>query len=331
MRKGQLPKAYLRLDPNIDQVHPDPGAMVLLMCAANRQPVRGRFKTRELLDRVLGADLVARLVGWGDVVEQSDGSWCVDKWAIWQEGDMTVSQRMTRYRARVRAGAKAAEPSPAVTPPVTPTVTPGVTSPVTPPSPTSRQQDSKTARQIDGHSSSSSDDAGSADEDDDESSRSPARSVADLTCPRCKKRNTLRQSPPGKGRDHWFCGTQRGGCGFKYSLGDPAIAEQFGVREAAEEPEAPPGPRPARPDPPEANQAAAILWRDVLHRLGVNTASTYVRDTRGVALTAEVLQVWCPTEVHVSLIDRSWGEQLAEALKPRTLRLVHGGVGGNAA
>lgn len=97
--RGQLPKAYLRIDPNLDATHPAPGDMVALLCAANRQPRRGLFKTPELAERVLGKSLYRRAVERGDLVPQGDGMY-VDGWSEWQEGDLTVGDRMRRLRSR---------------------------------------------------------------------------------------------------------------------------------------------------------------------------------------------------------------------------------------
>ncbi len=54
--RGQLPKAYLRIDPNLDSTHPAPGDMVALLCAANRQPTRGYFKSVEVARSPVPAD-----------------------------------------------------------------------------------------------------------------------------------------------------------------------------------------------------------------------------------------------------------------------------------
>jgi len=101
----QLPKAYLRLDPNLDQTHPDPGAMVKLLCAAARQPQRGRFKSRAVLDNILGRASAKRALERHDVVPLPDGRLYVDGWDDWQEGDMTVAERQARIRARRAGGA----------------------------------------------------------------------------------------------------------------------------------------------------------------------------------------------------------------------------------
>ena len=99
--RGQLPKAYLRIDPNLDATHPQPGDMVALLCAANRQPHRGRFKSAELARIVLGAALFRRCVQRGDLVMEGDGMY-VPGWDEWQEGDHSVGDRMARLRARKR-------------------------------------------------------------------------------------------------------------------------------------------------------------------------------------------------------------------------------------
>jgi hypothetical protein len=99
--RGQLPKAYLRIDPNLDSTHPAPADMVALMCAANRQPKRGRFKTSELAQRVLGRSLYRRSVERGDLIPNGTGIY-VDGWDEWQEGDLTVGDRMSRLRDKRR-------------------------------------------------------------------------------------------------------------------------------------------------------------------------------------------------------------------------------------
>jgi hypothetical protein len=99
--RGQLPKAYLRIDPNLDATHPAPNDMVALLCAANRQPKRGRFKSPELAQRVLGRALYRRSVERGDLIPNGAGIY-VDGWDEWQEGDFTVGERMTRLRRRKR-------------------------------------------------------------------------------------------------------------------------------------------------------------------------------------------------------------------------------------
>lgn len=99
--RGQLPKAYLRIDPNLDSTHPAPGDMIALLCAANRQPRRGWFKSPELAKRVLGPGLYKRLVMRGDLALNGAGLF-VPGWDDWQEGDVSVGERMRRLRSRKR-------------------------------------------------------------------------------------------------------------------------------------------------------------------------------------------------------------------------------------
>jgi hypothetical protein len=106
--KGQLPKAYLRVDPNLDSTHPRPGDFIRLLCAASRQPQRGRFRDREVLDLAVGVEAAAYLIKRGDVISQR-GRLYVDGWDEWQEGDLTVGERMTRVRAK-RAASTAGRP-----------------------------------------------------------------------------------------------------------------------------------------------------------------------------------------------------------------------------
>lgn len=99
MGRRQLPKAYLRVDPNID-AHPDPGTMILLMCEAHRQPRRGRFRHLDRLRRSIGRRQLQGAIDRGDLVEQDDGSWYLEGWDEWQEGDWTVGERVRRVRER---------------------------------------------------------------------------------------------------------------------------------------------------------------------------------------------------------------------------------------
>jgi hypothetical protein len=144
-------RAYLRLDPHwydrkvlgID-ADGDPikgwkaysaDALVAfcgVLALADMQPERGTFRSerivRELLRGANGygaryARQVSTLIGRGDLVRLSSGRIYVDGWREWQEGDLTVAERMRRMRAR-KAGING-------TAPVTAAVTPGVTAHVT--------------------------------------------------------------------------------------------------------------------------------------------------------------------------------------------------------
>ena len=112
---SQYPKAYLRIDPNIDQVRTDLDSFVRLLCAANRQPRRGYFKSEQIARMVLGKAALHKAVNGGDLTLCADGSLYVDGWTEWQEGDLNVGERMRRLRNRKRNAA--------VTQGVTPTVT----------------------------------------------------------------------------------------------------------------------------------------------------------------------------------------------------------------
>jgi hypothetical protein len=99
--RGQLPKAYLRVDPNID-AHPDPGTIVLLMVWANRQSRRGRFKSLTVVEKIIGRKKVAAAIERGDLVQQEDGAFYLEGWDTWQEGDFDVASRMRKLREKRR-------------------------------------------------------------------------------------------------------------------------------------------------------------------------------------------------------------------------------------
>jgi len=101
MTRGQLPKAYLRLDPNVDQQHPDNLAdFIRLLCAGARQSHRGRFSSRAILESLFGKAAVRRFYDRGDVAQLADGRVEIPGWDLWQEGDFTVGERMQRLRSK---------------------------------------------------------------------------------------------------------------------------------------------------------------------------------------------------------------------------------------
>lgn len=115
---SEFPKAYLRMSPNLD-MHPNPDAMVRAMCAAARQPERGRFREASVLERIVGRRAYRVMVERGDIVPAVPGPGVyLDGWDEWQEGDYTVAERMRRLRAR-KAEAKRKRDA-KVTPPASP-------------------------------------------------------------------------------------------------------------------------------------------------------------------------------------------------------------------
>lgn len=144
MVRGQLPKAYLRMDPDLDAKHPDNLAeFIRIMCAANRQPWRGRFRNRAVLEAIVGKPAAKRAIDRGDLIpagehecrhcppgEATVGTLYLDGWDTWQEGDMTVSERMRGYRDRRNTKRNGA-------------VTSTVTQPSHEPSPPSEASDNK--------------------------------------------------------------------------------------------------------------------------------------------------------------------------------------------
>lgn len=101
-----------------------------ILCLADQQPYRGHFQSERLLrvllegGGVIGSTYsrtVPYLIEHKDLVREPGGTLYVDGWNELQEGDLTVVDRMNRYRGRKRS----------VTPPATPDVTDTVTEPVT--------------------------------------------------------------------------------------------------------------------------------------------------------------------------------------------------------
>jgi hypothetical protein len=83
-----------------------------VLCFAEQQPERGRFKSRRLLTVLLDGPhgegkAIAKHLGFlieqRDVTELDDGSLVVEGWDELQEGNWQVAERMTRYRARKHA------------------------------------------------------------------------------------------------------------------------------------------------------------------------------------------------------------------------------------
>ena len=115
-------RAYLRTDPGIwrrkvvEQRYPAAlfAAFQAVLCLAEEQPDRGRFRSERLLRllldepkdgvRVLWGRHVTELVRRGDLVRLADGTLYVDGWDEWQEGDVTVRERMQRLLAARAAG-----------------------------------------------------------------------------------------------------------------------------------------------------------------------------------------------------------------------------------
>lgn len=112
-------RAYHRVDPLMDErkSHYTPaqlGAFLKVQLLAGRQTHRGRFRSVAALIGALPAAYgrhVPFLVEQGDLVTLTDGRLYLDGWDEWQEGDITVRERMARLRNRHRNAT--------VTPPVT--------------------------------------------------------------------------------------------------------------------------------------------------------------------------------------------------------------------
>jgi hypothetical protein len=114
---------------------------VAVLCLAEEQPQRGRFRSERLLRLLLDDPIDSVHLGWGkhvaflieqgDLVRLSDGSLYMDGWDEWQEGDLTVRDRVARLRARRKGDTVPTVTGNAngVTPHVTVGVTDGVTVP----------------------------------------------------------------------------------------------------------------------------------------------------------------------------------------------------------
>lgn len=118
-------RAYHRVDPLMDERkgHYSPGqfgAYLKVQLLAGRQTRRGRFRSIAGLKALLPTAYVRHvdfLLAEGDLDVAKDGAVYLDGWDQWQEGDLTVRDRMAALRNRRRNNG------------VTGTVTPTVTQP----------------------------------------------------------------------------------------------------------------------------------------------------------------------------------------------------------
>jgi hypothetical protein len=120
------------------------GAFVMLLSQAEQQPQRGRFRTlgelRAAMDCMVEkvgktarmSPFVPFLIDRKDVIRLDDGTYYVEGWDEWQEGNWQVAERMRRVRERkADVTADALPDDEEVTAPVTGAVTGAVTPPVT--------------------------------------------------------------------------------------------------------------------------------------------------------------------------------------------------------
>ncbi len=122
-----MTRAYHRIDPLMDErkSHYSPaqlGAFVKVQLVAGRQSERGWFRSVSALQAALPtayARLVPFLVEEGDLDVKPDGRVYVDGWQEWQEGDLTVAERMARLRNRRRNAGRNGAVTGGVTPAVT--------------------------------------------------------------------------------------------------------------------------------------------------------------------------------------------------------------------
>src|SRR5688500_10843993 len=99
-------RAYLRLDPHLADhkaAYPDGAFRAFIECLifAEPQPKRGRFRNERLLRVLLEkrGRWVPYLISHGDLMHSGTGDELyVDGWDEWQEGDVTVPERMKRLR-----------------------------------------------------------------------------------------------------------------------------------------------------------------------------------------------------------------------------------------
>lgn len=105
-------KAYLRFDPLKDErlAHYTDGqyrAYDLVLFKAGRQDPRGRFSSEAQVRALLGrhARHLPFLFSEGAILALDDGAVYVAGWDEWQEGDLTVRDRMAALRSRKRNAA----------------------------------------------------------------------------------------------------------------------------------------------------------------------------------------------------------------------------------
>ncbi len=90
-------------------------AFEALLCIGEAQPTRGRFASEKLLRLLLDEPAqnvktglgrwVTYLLDHGDLSRHADGVLEIVHWDGWQEGDVTVKERMARLRRKPRDGA----------------------------------------------------------------------------------------------------------------------------------------------------------------------------------------------------------------------------------
>jgi hypothetical protein len=105
-------RAYHRIDPLMDErkSHYSPaqlGAFLKVQLVAGRQARRGRFRSVTAVRMAMPgayARYIDFLLAEGDIEVCPDGSVYVDGWDQWQEGDLTVRDRMAALRNRRRNG-----------------------------------------------------------------------------------------------------------------------------------------------------------------------------------------------------------------------------------
>lgn len=121
-----MSRAYIRFSPKafhekvvIDGYPPGAfAAFAAVLCMAEEQPERGRFRSERLLRLLLDEPEEGVHVGWGkwvkyllehgDLVKQDRGVLYVVNWDEWQEGDFTVAERVARLRKKRKDATAAA-------------------------------------------------------------------------------------------------------------------------------------------------------------------------------------------------------------------------------